>query len=286
LRSTDELSFSRSFRGKGICGTYLTKKLLNPQGKEKRFAFQIPTGVRIVLDMATPRRRSQPRQRSLFVAISIAIADENAIIRRGLQALFDSEPDFKVVGVVSDGSEALRLAQQMKPDVLVVDLMMPGLGGLGALCFLRGHAPQTSIVVLSMYHSSEFVSQALKNGAAGYVLKSGPEEDLMRAVREAAEGRRCLCPPAAKETGGSYAHKSKTQPFDPHQTLTHRQRQVLQLTAKGKTSAQSAAALHISPRTVENHRAMLMERLGLDNHTDLIRHAIRHGLIPLDNNGG
>jgi DNA-binding NarL/FixJ family response regulator len=217
------------------------------------------------------------------VAISIVLADENAIVRRGLHALFNSEPDFEVVGVASDGSGAFRLAERLKPEVLVVDLMMPGLGGLAALCSVRRCAPQTRIVVLSMHDASLFVSQALKNGAAAYVLKSDPEEKLMCAIRDAAAGRRFLSPPAPQIAVRLNTEESKT---DPHKTLTRRQRQILQLTVSGKTSAQSAAALKISPRTVENHRAMLMERLGLNNHTDLIRHAIQHGLIPLDDSRG
>ena len=217
----------------------------------------------------------------LIVAISIVLADENAIVRRGLQALFDSEPDTAVVGVASDGLDVVRLAVQMRPDVLVIDLMMPGFGGVAGLRYLRARAPQIRTVIFSMYHSGSVVSEALKSGATGYVHKSGPEENLVRAVNEADEGRRFLSPPAT-QIAGNDAEKRKT---DPHETLTRRQREVLQLTAEGKTSTESAAALRISPRTVENHRAMMMERLGLSNHTDLIRHAIRRGLIPLDDMG-
>jgi DNA-binding NarL/FixJ family response regulator len=214
------------------------------------------------------------------VAISIVLADENAIIRRGLLALFGSEPDFMVVGVASCGPETLRLAERLQPDVLVVDLMMAGLGGLASLSLLRRRAPQTRIVVLSMRHSSAFVSHALNNGAAAYALKSGSEESLVNAVKDAGKDRHFLDSPAPF-ANRSYTKKSKPN-LEPGHTLTRRQNQVLQLTARGKTSAQSAAALHISPRTVENHRAMLMERLGLSNRTELIRHAIRVGLISLD----
>jgi DNA-binding NarL/FixJ family response regulator len=230
---------------------------------------------------AHSRRTPDNASQELIVAISIVLADENAIIRRGLQALFNSEPDFEVVAVASEAPAALRLAQWLKPDVIAVDLMMPGLGGLAALRSFRSRAPQTGIVVLSMNDSAIFMSKALKNGAAGYVLKSDPEENLLCAIRDAAECRRFL-PPAPRIAAPLYAEKSKT---DPHETLTRRQRQILQLTVNGKTSTQSAAALKISPRTVENHRAMLMERLGLHNHTDLVLHAIRHGLISLDNGG-
>jgi DNA-binding NarL/FixJ family response regulator len=216
------------------------------------------------------------------VAISIILADDHPIVRRGLKALFESELDFSIMGMASDGHEALRLAERLKPDVLVLDLMMPGLSGLQALHLLRGCAPRTRTVVFSMYHSNAFVTQALKNGATGYVLKSGPEENLVRAVKEAGVGRCFLSPPVTEIALRLSAEKSKTWPFDPHGTLTRRQREVLQLAAEGKTSAETGAVLRISHRTVENHRAMLMERLGLRNQTDLIRHAIRHGLIPAD----
>jgi two-component system, NarL family, response regulator NreC len=224
--------------------------------------------------------RNPSRER--IVAISIVLADGNAIVRRGLQALFDSEPEIAVVGIASNGPHAIRLAERLKPEVLVIDLMTPGVNGLAALRHLRKRVPQIRTVVFSMYHSSAFVSEALKNGATGYVYKGSCEENLVHAVKEASEGRRFLSPPAPENVVRLYAERSKT---NPHETLTRRQREILQLTAEGKTSTQSAAALKISPRTVENHRAMLMERLGLSNHTDLIRHAIRHGLIPLDDMG-
>jgi len=216
------------------------------------------------------------------VAISIILADDHPVVRRGMQALLESEQDFSIVGVASDGLEAVELTERLKPDVLVLDLMMPGLSGLEALRILRERSPRTRIVILSMYSSSAFVAQALQNGAVGYVLKECTEENLVRAVREAAVGRRFLSPPVTEIAIDDYIEQSKTGPFDPHETLTPRQREVLQLAAEGKTNAEIAARLNISQRTVENHRATLMQRLGLQNQTELIRHAMRHGLIPLD----
>ena len=216
------------------------------------------------------------------MAISIILADDHPVVRRGMQALLESEQDFSIVGVASDGLEAVELTERLKPDVLVLDLMMPGLSGLEALRILRERCPRTRIVILSMYSSSAFVAQALQNGAVGYVLKECTEENLVRAVREAAAGRRFLSPPVTEIAIDAYIEQSKTGPFDPHETLTPRQREVLQLAAEGKTNAEIAARLNISQRTVENHRATLMQRLGLQNQTELIRHAMRHGLIPLD----
>ena len=216
------------------------------------------------------------------MAIAIILADDHPVVHRGMQALLERERDFSIVGVASDGLEAVRLTERLKPDVLVLDLMMPGLSGLEALRILRERCPRTRILILSMYSSTAFITQALQNGAIGYVLKGCSEETLVRAVREAAAGRRFLSPPVTEIAINAYIEQSKTGPIDPHETLTPRQREVLQLAAEGQTNAEIAARLNISQRTVENHRATLMQRLGLRNQTELIRHALRHGLIPGD----
>jgi two-component system response regulator NreC len=216
------------------------------------------------------------------VAISIILADDHPLVRRGMQAVLESERDLSIVGVAADGLETVRLTERLNPDVLVLDLMMPGLSGLEALRILRERSPRTRVVILSMYSSSAFIAQALQHGAIGYVLKGCPEEDLVRAVKAAAAGRRFLSPPVTEIAINTYIEQSKTGTFDPHETLTPRQREVLQLAAEGKTNAEIAERLNISQRTVENHRATLMQRLGLQNQTELIRHAMRHGLIVPD----
>ena len=216
------------------------------------------------------------------MAISIILADDHPVVSRGMRALLERERDFSIVGVAADGLEAVRLAEQLKPDVLVLDLMMPGLSGLEALRILRERSPRTRVVILSMHSSNAFIARSLQNGAAGYVLKDSTEESLVHAVREAAAGRRFLSPPVTEIAINAYIEQSKTGPFDPHETLTPRQRQVLQLAAEGKANAEIAARLNISVRTVENHRATLVQRLGLQNQAELIRHAIRHGLIPYE----
>lgn len=216
------------------------------------------------------------------MSISIVLADDHPVVRRGMQALLESEPDFSIVGVAADGLETVRLAERLKPDVLVLDLMMPGLSGLEALRIIRERSPRSRIVILSMYSSSAFVAQALQNGAIGYILKGCTEENLVRAVKEAAAGRRFLSPPVTEIALNAYIEQSKAGVFDPHDTLTPRQREVLQMAAEGKTNGEIAERLNISPRTVENHRAGIMKKLGLQNHTELIRHAMRYGLIPPD----
>lgn len=214
------------------------------------------------------------------MAVSIVLADDHAVVRRGMQALLESEPDLAIVGAATDGLETVRLVERFKPDVLVLDLMMPGLGGLEALRIVRERSPRTRVVILSIYSSVAFITQALQLGATGYVLKGCTEENLLRAIREAGAGRRFLSPPVTEIAIQAYIEQTKTGPFDPHDTLTPRQREVLQMVAEGMTNSEIAERLHISPRTVENHRAALMQKLGMQNQTELIRHAIRHGLIP------
>jgi two-component system, NarL family, response regulator NreC len=182
------------------------------------------------------------------LSISIVLADDHPVVRRGMQAVFESERQLSVVGVAGDGLETIHLVERLKPDVLVLDLMMPGLSGLEALRIVRERSPQTRIVILSMYSNKEFIAQALSNGATGYVLKGCSEENLVRAVREAASGRRFLVPPVTDVAIDAYIEQAKAGPFDPHESLTERQREVLQLAAEGKTNAEIAARLSISPR--------------------------------------
>jgi two-component system response regulator NreC len=216
------------------------------------------------------------------MSTSIVLADDHPIVRRGLQAVLEHEPDFSIVGIASDGLETVRLTERLKPDVLILDLVMPGLSGLEVLRILRERSLRTRVVILSMHSTRAFVAQALQNGATGYVLKDSTEKDLSCAVREAAAGRRFLSPPVTETAISAYIELSKSSSFDPHDTLTPRQREVLQLTAEGKTNAEMAERLNISQRTVENHRAILMQKLGLQNQTELIRYAIRHDLIAAD----
>lgn len=216
------------------------------------------------------------------MTISIVLADDHPVVRRGMKALLESEPGFSVVGEAGDGLEAVRLFERLQPDVMVLDLMMPGLGGIEVLRIVGRRAAHTRIVVLSMHSNNAFIAESLKNGATGYVLKGSTEKDLVLAVREAAAGRRYLSPPVSDIAIDAYIEQARAAPFDPHETLSAREREVLQLAAEGKTSPEIAERLHLSPRTVENHRANINRKLGLQNQSDLVRHALRHGLIALD----
>ena len=187
--------------------------------------------------------------------ITIVLADDHPVVRRGMRALLESEPDISVVGETGDGLETVRLVERLQPDVLILDLMMPGLSGLEALRIIRQRSPRTCVLVLSMHNTSAFVAESLRNGATGYVLKGSEEETLVHAVREVAAGRRFLSPPVTERAIDAYIDQAKSAKLDPHETLTTREREVLQLTAEGRSGVDIAARLHISPRTVENHRA-------------------------------
>jgi DNA-binding NarL/FixJ family response regulator len=199
-----------------------------------------------------------------------------------MRTLLEADPGLAVVGEASDGLEAVRLVERLQPDVLVLDLMMPGLNGLEALRIIRQRSPQTRVVIVSMHSANAFVAEALKQGATGYVLKGSAEKEVVQAVREAAAGRRFLSASVTERAIEAYVEQSRAAELDPHETLTPREREVLQLAAEGKTSAEIAARLHVSHRTVENHRANVMRKLGLQNPSELVRYAVRRGLLPLD----
>ncbi|MBO0798794.1 MAG: response regulator transcription factor [Blastocatellia bacterium] len=214
--------------------------------------------------------------------ISIMLADDHPIVRQGLKALLESEQNFHLVGEVGDGLEAVRLAIRLKPDVLITDVMMPGLNGLEVTRQVTKSLPQTKVVILSMYTDDSYVLEALKNGAAGYVLKDSQAADLVQAVREVAAGKKYLSPPLSEREIELYAQRFESVPSDPYELLTTREREVLQLVAEGRTSSEIAQQLFISPRTAEGHRANLMRKLGMQNNAELVRYALKRGIVPLD----
>jgi DNA-binding NarL/FixJ family response regulator len=213
---------------------------------------------------------------------TIVLADDHHIVRQGLRALLEAEPDFSVVGEAADGLTAIDLVERLKPRVLVIDVVMPGLNGLEVTRRVSRSSPRTRVVILSMYANEAYVLEALNNGAAGYVLKCSDIAELVRAVREVAAGRRYLSPPFSERAVEDYVQKAKTAPLDAYETLTAREREVLHLAAAGQTRSEIGKRLFISPRTVEVHRANLMRKLGLRTQTDLVRYAVRRGIVPAD----
>jgi two-component system response regulator NreC len=213
---------------------------------------------------------------------SIVLADDHHVVRQGLRALLSAEPDLTILGEAADGLTATEIVERLRPDVLVVDPMMPGRNGLEVTRQVARRGGRTRVVLLSMHANEGYVLEALRNGATAYVLKDGTAAELIRAVREAAAGRRYLSPPLSERAIETYLAKAESTPLDLHETLTTREREVLQLVAEGHTNAAISARLFISPRTVEIHRAHLMRKLGLRNQTDLIRFALRRGILPMD----
>jgi DNA-binding NarL/FixJ family response regulator len=209
------------------------------------------------------------------------LADDHQVVREGLRRLLEGEPDFAVVGEVADGLAVSPLVKRLRPRVVVTDLMMPGIGGIEVTRQIRRHSPETRVVILSMHVAESFVLEALKGGAAAFVPKDAPGSELLRAVREAAAGRRYLSPPLS-DTLIDALLEGKERPADPLLELTDREREVLHLSARGLTSKEIAQRLALSPRTAESHRANLMRKLGLKHQTDLVRFALQHGILPTD----
>lgn len=215
--------------------------------------------------------------------ITILLADDHQLVREGLRALLEARPDCFVVGEAADGLEVFGLVEHLKPDVLILDLMMPGLNGLEIIRQVSEQVPETQILILSMHADQLYVLEALRNGAAGYVLKETDSATLMEAVHTVAAGERYFSFPLSEQEINDYINKIKnSRPDDPYETLTKREREVFYLAIEGHSATEIAARLSISPRTVEAHRAGMMRKLGLRNQTDLIRYAIRRKILPVE----
>jgi len=207
----------------------------------------------------------------------VLLADDHAMVRRGLRMILDAESDLEVVAEAGDGAEAIELAVGEHVDLAVLDITMPRLTGLQAARELAQRRPETKVLMLSMHDNEEYLFEALRAGAAGYVLKSAVDRDLVEACRATLRGETFLYPGAVTalvrahlERGGDEAH------FDP---LTPRESEVVKLVAEGMTTREIAEALFISPKTVERHRANVLEKLGMRDRVDLTRYAIRRGLV-------
>jgi DNA-binding NarL/FixJ family response regulator len=212
----------------------------------------------------------------------ILLADDHHIVRQGVRVLLEREPHFRLVGEASDGIEAVRLAERLSPDILITDIMMPGLNGLEVTRQVTKSSPKTRVIILSMYTSDAYLFEAFRNGASGYVLKDSQASDLITAVREALAGRRYISPPLSERALDLYSRKMELPPDDPYERLTSREREVFQMVAEGRTSNEIADRLFISRRTAEGHRANLMKKLRLQNHTDIVRLALKRGILPMD----
>jgi two-component system response regulator NreC len=213
--------------------------------------------------------------------IRVLLADDHAIVREGIRLCLEGMGDMEVIAEADDGHQAVRQVAELRPDVAVLDVTMPRLNGIEALRQIKRDYPRTAVVVLSMHDNEAYVTQALRAGAAGYVLKRTVATELGAAIRAARAGEMYLDPGVAKRVVTDYLyHLDPDGTFvAPHDRLTPREREVLQLAAEGLTTRQIAEHLVVSTKTAEHHRASAMSKLSLHSQTELVKYAIRHGLI-------
>jgi DNA-binding NarL/FixJ family response regulator len=208
---------------------------------------------------------------------TIVLADDHQIVRQGLRAILRTEAAFAVVGEAANGLDTMRLVARLRPDILLLDLMLPGLSGFEVIRQVVHKYAHTRVVVLSMHANEAYVQEALRAGARAYVLKESGADELVQAIREVLAGGRFLSPPLSEQSLRAYGERTRAASFDPYETLTTREREVLDLTVEGYTSGKISKKLFISPRTVETHRSNLMRKLGLRNQKELIRYAVARG---------
>ncbi len=212
--------------------------------------------------------------------IKILLVDDHAIMRDGIKALLSIYDDIEVVGEASEGREALEMARELNPDVVVMDISMPGMDGLEVTHRLTKRNPKMKVIILTQHDNKEYILSTIKVGAAGYIPKKALGSDLVSAIRAVCSGDSFLYPSAAKTLIDDY-RKQAEQP-DIYESLTEREREILKLIAEGRTSREIAESLYISQKTVQGHRTKIMEKLDLHNRTELIKYAMRKGLVDID----
>ena len=214
------------------------------------------------------------------MSIRVLLADDHALLREGVKALLKLATDIEVVGEAADGQQAVEQCRLLEPDVVVMDVAMPGLGGLEATLAIRKERPRTRILVLTQYDDREYVSRFLKAGVSGYVLKNAAGAELIAAIRAVNRGGLVLDPEVAREAVAE-PHGAFEEGRDPYELLTDREKQVLRLVAEGLSNKEIATTLDISVKTAMSHRERVMEKLDLHSRTDLIRFAIKRGVITV-----
>jgi DNA-binding NarL/FixJ family response regulator len=212
--------------------------------------------------------------------IRILLADDHTLVRQGLRKLLEERPDWAVIAEAGDGREAVRLAEQLKPDVAILDVAMPLLNGIEATRQITKRVPGTHVLVLSMHADEAYVTQILQAGATGYLLKDSADVDLLKAVSEAAHGRSFFSPAIASVMLDDYVRQLADKGVtDRYEALSAREREIFQLIAEAKTNKEIAGLLSVSPSTVETHRAHIMEKLDLHSAAEIVLYAVRRGVI-------
>ncbi len=215
--------------------------------------------------------------------IRVFLADDHAVVRDGLKYLLESQADIQVIGVAGDGKNAVQQCLQLKPDVTLMDIAMPGINGIDATQQILQQEPSIRVIILSMHDSREHIFRALKAGAIGYLLKESAGDEVIQAVRTVFQGQRYLSQRITEKVVEDYLSlENHLVSHDPLEKLSERERQVLQLVVEGKSSAEIAKVLYLSVKTVETYRSRIMEKLEISDLPSLVKFAIQHGLITLD----
>lgn len=215
--------------------------------------------------------------------VKVFIVDDHAVVRSGLRAVLDAQPNITVIGEAADGASCIKQALELKPDLVLMDLSFPnGRDGLYTTKELLQSMPEVKVIILTMHDDEQYLFRALKAGASGYILKSAPMSELVLAIEQVHQGLVYLHPSATKKVIQGYLHGQTKETKDVFETLTEREREILSLVAKGYTNKEVAELLLISVKTVENHKANMMDKLQLNNRRELMKLAYRRGLLDFD----
>ncbi|MCD4803360.1 MAG: response regulator transcription factor [Anaerolineales bacterium] len=214
--------------------------------------------------------------------IRVVLAEDHTIVRQGLRSILEQQPGIEVIAEAENGREAVQIAEQLKPDLVLMDFSMPELNGLEATRQIKQRVPEVKVLILTRHANQEYVKSILGAGASGYLIKKSAADELVLAIQSVYKGNSFLDPSISKMVIEGYLHQAEGETQDQGLKITPRQREVLQLIAEGHPNREIASILHISVKTVDNHRANLMGKLGLSSTADLIQYAIRQGIISLD----
>ena len=213
--------------------------------------------------------------------IKLMLADDHAVVRSGLRMLLDAQPDMEIIGEAETGTEAVTKVQELRPDIVLMDVEMPGMNGIEATQKIKESVPETAVLALTMYEDDQYFFEMLKAGASGYVPKRAAPDELVNAIRTVSKGGVFLYPTLAARLVNDYINRDETTPTD-DEDLTPREKEVLIQIAEGLTNPEIAEELTISVKTVDRHRENIMRKLNLHSRVDLVKYAIRKGLIDLE----
>lgn len=217
------------------------------------------------------------------MSITVFMCDDHGIVRDGLRCLIEANHDITVIGEAANGEDAIRAVSKLKPDIVIMDIAMPGVNGLEAAERILKIIPSSKIIILTMYFSLDYITRAINIGVSGYILKDAVGNEIIKAIREINKGHRFMSQKVADYVWNEQGRKRLCGGTDPLSILSLRELEVLKLVAAGKTSLEIANTIFLSPKTVETYRSRIMQKLNIDNLTGLIKFAIRYGLTQIEN---